>query len=115
GGCASTGWLARSSPLDAGWLALLIGSLIGLAVSSNPGAALGRFGAVLAALTLYFWLQSWARTPARFRLASACLVSACGVGALVVLGLIKGQLPASLLTRVLGPRSEEHTSELQSR
>jgi tetratricopeptide (TPR) repeat protein len=97
------GWLAQRSMLDVGWLALLAGSLIGFFVSPNGSAALARLAAVVAALSLFFWLQGQARTPERLRLASWSLVAVCGLGAVAVLALIRGQLPASVLTRLLGP------------
>jgi tetratricopeptide (TPR) repeat protein len=97
------GWLAQRSMLDVGWLALLAGSLIGFVVSPNGSASLARLAAVIAALSLFFWLQGQARTPDRLRLASWSLVAVCGLGAVAVLALIRGQLPASVLTRLLGP------------
>src|SRR5881397_509558 len=43
-GRAATGWLACRSPLDVGWLAILAGSLLGVAASANLSAAVGRLG-----------------------------------------------------------------------
>jgi tetratricopeptide (TPR) repeat protein/O-antigen ligase len=102
-GRGKQGWLAQHSPLDAGWLALLVGSLIGYVASPNPAAALGRLGAIIAALTLFFWLQSQVRSPRGLRLASWGLVAACGLGGLLILALIRGQLPNNVLTRLLAP------------
>src|SRR5918998_730737 len=41
-GRGAAGWLSRPTPLDVGWLALLIGSLVGLLVSHNASAAANR-------------------------------------------------------------------------
>ena len=103
GANARVGWLATPGPFDIGWLALLVGSLLGFLVSPNPGAALGRLAAVVAAITLFFWLREQAHSPAALRRAGWGVVLACGSGALVVLALIRGQLPDSVLSRRLAP------------
>jgi tetratricopeptide (TPR) repeat protein/O-antigen ligase len=97
------GRLDRRSPLDVGWLAVLAGSLVGFAISPIPSAALGRLAAVVAALSLFFWLRDRVQTPAGLRLASWALVAASGLGSLAILALIKGQLPSNLVTRLLSP------------
>src|SRR5687768_6006398 len=65
-GRGATGWLSRPTPLDVGWLALLIGSLVGLLVSHNAPAAANRMAAVVAALTAFYWLRDQAQSSERF-------------------------------------------------
>jgi len=111
-GRGATGWLSRRGPLDIGWLALLVGSVLGLVVSHSPGAAAARLAAVLAASTLFFWLQSRPGSPERQRRASWALVAACGLGALVVLALAVTTATA-LTTNTYDPILQELTRDLE--
>lgn len=97
------GWLARPSVADVGWLGLLLGGLVGFAASADPAAAWSRLAALVAALTLFFWVQAWAGTAQRLRWAGWSLVVLCGLGSLAILALINGRLPDSALTRRLAP------------
>jgi tetratricopeptide (TPR) repeat protein/O-antigen ligase len=96
-------WLASRTPLDAAWLLLLLGSLIGLVVSADYAAAQGRFAAIAAAATLFAFLAARARSERMRVLAAWTLVALLAIGALAILALIRGSLPDSLLTRRLGP------------
>jgi tetratricopeptide (TPR) repeat protein len=97
------GWLTQPSPLDAAWLAMLVGGLVGLASSPNPSAGLGRFAALIASAVLFSWLVKQVCSTTHFKRASWALVAVCAIGALAVLALIRGQLPDSPLSRRLGP------------
>src|SRR5436190_221271 len=72
-------------PLGVGWIALVLGSLIGFVASANPSAALSRLGAVLAAVSVFCWLRASLRTPRRLYWSSWVLVAVCAAGALAVL------------------------------
>src|SRR4051794_15838110 len=58
-GCTlAAAWIQRRSlvwrgPMDAAWIALMAGSLLGLLVSHDQPSAFSRLGAVAAAVTLF--------------------------------------------------------------
>ena len=91
------------SPLDAGFVLFTVGALLGLGVAHNRDAALLRFTGLLAGIALFYLALDRLRGERGLRRWTAFLLSLTGLGGLVVLGLLRGQLPDSALARPLAP------------
>jgi tetratricopeptide (TPR) repeat protein/O-antigen ligase len=108
-GCTlAAAWTRRQSlvwrgPMDAAWIALMAGSLLGLLVSHDQPSALSRLGAVAAAMTIFVLARGAGARPWGLQQASWLVVGICGIGALAILALIRGSLPDNSISRVLRP------------
>ena len=108
-GCTlATAWIERRrftwrGPMAAAWIALMAGSLLGLLVSHDQPSALSRLAAVAAAMTLFVLARQAGARPRGLQRASWLVVGICGIGALVILALIRGSLPENSISRALRP------------
>ncbi len=95
--------LASATPLDAGFSLFLLGALLGLGVAENLEAALLRFTGMLAATALFYLSLDWLRSERALRRGALLLLASVVVASLVVLSLLRGQLPDSTVARLIGP------------
>jgi tetratricopeptide (TPR) repeat protein len=89
--------------IDVGFILLLAGSLVGLAVAHDAEAARVRLTGIIGAIWLYYIVVARLDGGEAARRCAIGLIGLVAGGIVVTLALLRGQLPDSALSRVLSP------------
>ena len=99
------GHVRLSAPVDAWLLLFAAGTCVGLVVSHHQDAAWLRLTGIVAACAMFCALRTWLHSERQIRLAALGALGASVLGIVVVLALLRGDLPESTVSRALAPIS----------